>query len=97
MTKPGKIVALPGSRLMASSVLRAADIQELVRETQRTSTAGGQVSMVWSDSETPPATTISTRISAASSLGNNRDDRWQVAGGKSALCTPWQRGPCRQG
>ncbi len=33
--------------LISAGTLHAADVQELVRETQRTTTTGGQVSMVW--------------------------------------------------
>ncbi len=47
MTKATCIAAALGFMVMASSAPRAADIQELVRETQRTTTTGGQVGMVW--------------------------------------------------
>jgi hypothetical protein len=47
MTKASGISVLFGLLLFAGSAAHAADIQELVRDTQRTSSAGGQVSMVW--------------------------------------------------
>jgi hypothetical protein len=47
MTKATRIAALLGFMLTASTTLRAVDIQELVRETQRTTTTDGQVGMVW--------------------------------------------------
>lgn len=47
MTKATRIAALFGLLAITGGALQAADIQELVRDTQRTSSTGGQVSMVW--------------------------------------------------